>query len=180
MSGLLRTLFGYHAWANADLFGKLNELDTERHEADLAKALRLISHYHVVARIFAAHLTGEKHVYTSDNVSETPLLADLRSAVAESDRWYLDYVGHMPSGQLAERVAFVFTDGDKGYMSREEMLSHVILHGGYHRGEVGRILSQLSIMPPWDTLAVYLHQTEPARRLQGKDTPAAVSLVRLS
>ena len=171
MSSHLRTLFGYHAWANADLFGKLNELDPEQHEAELAKALRLISHYHVVSRIFAAHLTGEKHGYTADNVAETPTLDDLRSAVTGSDRWYLDYVERVPSGQLAERVAFVFTDGDKGYMSREEMLSHVILHGGYHRGEVGRILSQLSIMPPWDTLAVYLHSTEPARRLQGLDVP---------
>ncbi|WP_439502382.1 hypothetical protein [Aminobacter ciceronei] len=27
MSGLLHTLFGYHTWANADLFGKLEELD---------------------------------------------------------------------------------------------------------------------------------------------------------
>jgi uncharacterized damage-inducible protein DinB len=168
MSGLLRTMFGYHAWANADLFGKLEELDPERHQADLAKALRLISHYHVVARIFAAHLTADKHGYTADNVEETPALADLRSAVGGSDQWYLDYVEHIRSDQLAERVAFVFTDGDKGYMSREEMLSHVILHGGYHRGEVGRILSQLSITPPWDTLAVYLHQTEPSRRMQGR------------
>jgi len=168
MSGLLHTLFAYHAWANADLFGKLEEFDPERQGADLSKALRLISHYHVVARIFAAHLSGETHGYTSDNVAQTPTLADLRSAVAETDRWYLDYVAQVPSGRLTERIAFVFTDGDEGYMSREEMLSHVILHGGYHRGEVGRMLSQLSIMPPWDTLAVYLHQTEPARRLQGR------------
>ena len=30
-------------------------------------------------------------------------------------------------------------------MSREEMLAHVATHGGYHRGAVGRILSQLSL-----------------------------------
>jgi hypothetical protein len=27
-------------------------------------------------------------------------------------------------------VAFTFTDGDKGHMSREEMLTHVALHAG--------------------------------------------------
>lgn len=180
MSGLLHTLFGYHTWANADLFGKLEELDPERQGAELARALRLISHYHVVARIFAAHLSGETHRYTSDNVAQTPALADLRSAVTDSDRWYLDYVAHVPPGRLTERLAFMFTDGDKGYMSREEMLGHVILHGGYHRGEVGRILSQLSIMPPWDTLAVYLHQTEPARRLQGSQAPTSATTAAVS
>lgn len=60
-----------------------------------------------------------------------------------------------------------FTDGDKGYMTLEEMLTHVALYGGYHPGEVGRILWQLSITPPWDTFAVYLHHTEPERRRQG-------------
>jgi uncharacterized damage-inducible protein DinB len=68
-------------------------------------------------------------------------------------------------------MAFNFTDGDKGYMTREEMLTHVALHGGYHRGEVGRILWQLSITPPWDTFAVYLHQADPARRLQSERQP---------
>ncbi|WP_319944187.1 DinB family protein [Mesorhizobium sp. AR10] len=51
-------------------------------------------------------------------------------------------------------------------MSRQEMLTHVVLHGGYHRGEIGRILAGLSISPPWDTFAVHLHRAEPERRLQ--------------
>jgi uncharacterized damage-inducible protein DinB len=67
---------------------------------------------------------------------------------------------------LAEVLAFTFTDGDAGRMTRGEMLAHVVLHGGYHRGEVGRILRQLAITPPWDTFAVFLHQTEPGRRLR--------------
>jgi len=45
------------------------------------------------------------------------------------------------------------------------MLTHVVTHAGYHRGEVGQIMKQLSIELPWDTFAVYLHRTEPSRRL---------------
>ncbi|WP_348524358.1 DinB family protein [Mesorhizobium sp. L2C089B000] len=33
-------------------------------------------------------------------------------------------------------------------MSRQEMLTHVVTHGGYHRGEIGRILMQIGIAPP--------------------------------
>jgi uncharacterized damage-inducible protein DinB len=60
-------------------------------------------------------------------------------------------------------------------MTREEMLTHVVTHGGYHRGEVGRILVQVSngseqgIKLPWDTYAVHLHATEPSRRLRGRE-----------
>lgn len=171
MSGLLRTLFGYHAWADDNLFAKLASLDPERQRAERHAALRLINHYYVVARIFAAHLVGARHDYSSTNTVDTPALTELRAAVSASDRWYLDYVRGVSPAQLAESVPFVFTDGAKGYMSREDVLGHVILHGGYHRGEVGRILAQLSVTPPWDTFAVYLHQIEPLRRLQGKQEP---------
>jgi len=167
MGTLLQKLYGYHAWANSDLLDKLEALDKEQHESELTTALRLINHYHVVAQIFAAHLKGEQHNYASDNTVETPTLEELRAAVTASDQWYLAYLRNISSAQLSEAIPFVFTDGDKGYMTREEMLTHVALHGGYHRGEIGRLLWQLSVTPPWDTFAVYLHGTEPARRLQG-------------
>ncbi|WP_352836666.1 DinB family protein [Mesorhizobium sp. M0296] len=56
-------------------------------------------------------------------------------------------------------------------MSPQEMLTHVVLHGDYHRGEAGRILAQISVMPPWDTFAVHLHRAEPSRRLQMSREP---------
>jgi uncharacterized damage-inducible protein DinB len=171
MSTLLQTLYGYHAWANVDLFNKLESIDPEKHGSELQTALWLISHYYVVSRIFAGHLQGTPHGFTSDNLKETPALDELRNAVVSSDQWYLDYLGEASPAALSEAVAFTFTDGEKGYMTREEMLSHVALHGGYHRGEVGRILWQLSITPPWDTFAVYLHQAEPARRQQNGKKP---------
>lgn len=174
MSTLLGQLYGYHAWANNDLFVKLSTLDQETHQAELRTALRLINHYYLVAQIFAAHLSGVQHQYAVDYTEETPTLSELRAAVAASDQWYLDYLANVSPANLAEAVPFTFTDGAKGNMTREEMLIHVALHSGHHRGEVGRIFWQLSITPPSDTFAVYLHQTEPARRLRGSRHSAPV------
>lgn len=171
MSTLLQTLYGYHAWANLDLFNRLEGLDPEKHGTELQTSLRLISHYYVVSRIFAGHLHGVPHGFTSDNLEVTPVLDELRAAVMSTDQWYLDYLRTVSPTTFSEALPFTFTDGVKGYMTREEMLTHVVLHGGYHRGEVGRILRQLSITPPWDTFAVYLHQAEPARRQQGNRHP---------
>ncbi|HEV7317685.1 MAG TPA: DinB family protein [Ensifer sp.] len=168
MSGLLRKLFEYQAWANSELFDTLLTLDPKANEGELVTGLRLMNHAHVVARIFAGHLCGARHGYRSDNTADTPSLDELRAAVASSDRWYVDYLGKVSPAELSATIAFTFTDGDKGAMSREEMLMHVALHGGYHRGEVGRIVWRLGITPPWDTFAVHLHQAEPARRLQGE------------
>ena len=51
-----------------------------------------------------------------------------------------------------------------GQMSRAEMLLHLVTHGGYHRGAIGRILVQCGITPPRDTLTTFLHRCEPGRR----------------
>ncbi|UDF29911.1 UNVERIFIED_ORG: DinB family protein [Roseateles sp. XES5] len=160
----MQGLYRYNAWANAALFETLRTLDPQRHAAERRTALRLVNHLHIVSRIFAAHLAGVPHGYSADNTEETPELEALHAALAASDRWYCDYLRTVPPAALSEAIPFQFTDGDSGRMTRAEMLAHVVLHAGYHRGEVGRLLWQIGITPPWDTFAVYLHQSEPARR----------------
>lgn len=162
---LLRTLFQYQAWANEDLLASIGRLHVAHHGQERHIAIRLMNHSLVVARIFAAHLTGREHGYTEDNTAETPSLTELHAALAASDQWYLEYLETISSNLLSEALPFVFTDGDRGCMSRREMLLHVATHGGYHRGEIGRLLAQLSITPPWDTLAVHLHRADPSRRM---------------
>jgi uncharacterized damage-inducible protein DinB len=163
---LLRSLFVYQAWANGELLEKLAGHDGQMHADERQAATRLINHNLIVSRIFAAHLSGTHHGYASDNTEDTPTLDELCIDVAAMDRWYLEYVEAASPKLLAEPVPFVFTDGDRAMMSRQEMLTHVVTHGGYHRGEIGRILIQIGVTPPWDTFAVHLHQADPSRRLQ--------------
>ena len=163
---LLRTLFSYRAWANDAFLERMKGFDPEQHQDAMHAAVRLMNHCYVVDQIFAAHLVRKEHAFSADNTADTPTLEALRSAIATLDRWYLDYLETMTPQLLSERLPFVFTDGDKGFMSREEMLVHVATHSSYHRGEVGRIMAQQSLPLPWDTFAVYLHQAEPSRRLQ--------------
>ncbi|WP_137154571.1 DinB family protein [Rhizobium sp. FKL33] len=163
MSNPFPAIFAYHAWANGDLIHKLAELE-EKAPAAYLDALRLASHSHVVARIFSGHLAGAQHGYVNDNVDPLPSLEALRAQMAANDAWYNNYVANVSEQDLAEPIRFTFTDGDRGCMTRQEMLTHVALHGGYHRGEIGQILRRADIVPPWDTLAVHLHRVDPARR----------------
>jgi uncharacterized damage-inducible protein DinB len=171
---LLKDMLAYQAWANDELVEKLVGIDPSRDAGERHAALRLMNHIYVVSRIFASHLKGVAHGYASDNTPGTPEPRELRVVLAEVDRWYLDYLETVAEQELAEPVAFTFTDGDKGCMTRQEMLTHVVLHGSYHRGEIGRMLAGIAVPPPWDTYAVHLHRSEPARRLQGERKPAEI------
>jgi uncharacterized damage-inducible protein DinB len=157
---LLHSLFKYKAWANEELFAECAKIDPKVHQSERHAAIRLLNHIYVVDRIFAAHLSGDRHNYSGTNTPETPSFEELRTAVAESDSWYIEYVGRMSPEILQEMVKFTFTDGALGCMSREEMLAHVATHGDYHRGAVGRIMPQLSVPP----FTEYLHKADPRRR----------------
>lgn len=76
----------------------------------------------------------------------------------------MDYVATLSPQEEATPLLFRFVDGDRGQISREEMLLHLVTHGGYHRGAIGRILVQCGITPPRDTLTTFLHRSEPKRR----------------
>jgi uncharacterized damage-inducible protein DinB len=65
---------------------------------------------------------------------------------------------------LAEPIDFVFTDGARGRMSREEMLMHVITHGVGHRGQISALLLLNSLPASKDGFTTYLHEAEASAR----------------
>ena len=160
----LHSLFGHKAWANAELFAVLGRLPPE-HAVPLHTCVRTLNHIYVVDRLFRAHLSGEPRPYDATNTKGTPSLDQLQSDVQATDAWYVVYVAGLQAAALTEVLDFSFTDGDRGRMSREEILLHVITHGGYHRGNVGQVLKSISVVPPRDLYTKFLHQSEPARRM---------------
>ena len=161
---ILTSLFAQKAWANRELFDVVASVSPVDHAAPLHTAIRVLNHIYVVDRIFRAHLLGEQHGYTATNTTQTPELGELQFAVTETDIWFQNYLASQGEHQLDESLAFQFTDGDAGTMTREEMLFHVLSHGSYHRGNVGQVLKDIAVSPPRDLLTKFLHVHEPTRR----------------
>jgi len=161
----LQRLFRYKASANHEVLTTMKQFQDGSPAREIA--LRVLNHTFIVDRIFAANLTRTDHGYTSPNDGQGPTLEELSEAIRESDRWYIDYVAGLGSGQLAEQIDFAFTDGKPGRMSRQEMLMHVTIHGEYHRGQIGILMMQNSITPTDDGFTTYLHTTEAASRRRG-------------
>jgi uncharacterized damage-inducible protein DinB len=160
----IRSLFAQKSWANNELFNALATVDAVEHAATVHTAVRMLNHIYVVDCIFQAHLLGQSHTYAATNTEATPDLGELQFAVAETDAWYEGYARNTTDTLLNEAIAFRFTDGDAGSMTREEMLLHVITHGAYHRGNVGQMLKFVSVVPPRDLYTKFLHLSEPVRR----------------
>ena len=164
---LLTSLYRYKAWADGLLLDTLIDVEKAGPPADFGMALLLFNHAHIVDRIFLAHLQGYGHGYDDNEPIDPPPLVGLSTDIRQTDQAYLDYVAGLSADKLQEPVHFKFTDGKPGRMSREEMLAHVITHGGYHRGEIGRLLPQVARAASVDVFAGYLHRAEPKRRSDG-------------
>lgn len=164
----LATLFEFKRWANAELMETV-ALHAESLPPDAATAIvRLLNHTHVVDRIFRGHLSGVKHGYAATNTPETPTVAELRAAMADTDTWLVDFARSQGPKDLERTCRFTFTDGDAGEMTVGEMLVHLITHGAYHRGTAGRLLREANISPPRELLTRFLHESQPARRTRAQ------------
>lgn len=160
----MQSEFRYKAWANAELLEALSLVDSEKYTESWKMAVRLVNHTYVVDRIFAAHLMSQEHSFGGTNTIDTPSLEQLTRIVGESDQWYVDYAGRTDAQSLSERLCFTFTDGEKGSMTRKEILTHILVHGAYHRGNVGMLLTSCGVNRPADTFTRFLHLTDPDRR----------------
>jgi uncharacterized damage-inducible protein DinB len=162
MHDTLQRLFRYKAWANDELLAALAALDRASPVTNLA--IKALSHAHVVDQIFAAHLRRKDHGHAAANLGEMPTLEALSADIRATDSEYIDYVATLDPGLMAERIAFTFTDGATGCMSREEMLMHVINHGTGHRGQVSAVMLLNALTPATDGFTTYLHTAEASTR----------------
>lgn len=161
---LLLALFQYKAAVDEEFLSALEAVTPDARSDAFRATLRILNHAHIVDRIFAANLQSEPHSYTANWSPDAPDLAELAAGIRDIDRWYLDYAARLDAEALEETIAFAFTDGGRGRMSREEMLAHVITHGGYHRGQAGRLLREVEEAATRDVFAGYLHRADPQRR----------------
>lgn len=163
----LQRMFRYKAWSDDELLKALQQLGDGgylRGRLILRTARRILNHTYVVDRIFAANLRRVGHGYEAANTARIPELEELSEAIRVSDQWYLDYVTGLDPAQLAESIDFSFSDRAPGRMTREEMLMHLAMHGDYHRGQVGLLMTKNPIGFSAAPFTGYLHKAEASSR----------------
>jgi uncharacterized damage-inducible protein DinB len=159
----IRMLARYTAWADARLFAAIAQLPEGAELAPrptlFGNMLRTLNHCHVVDRIWMAHLEGRPHGYTALNTESSPTLAELRTAQAALDEWFVAYAGRLAAAAYDEVVEFRFVDGAAGAMTRGDILLHVVNHKTYHRGWVADLFFQENARPPAMDLPVFLRES---------------------
>ncbi|MEK1939458.1 MAG: DinB family protein [Pseudomonas sp.] len=162
---MLVDAYRYKAWADERTLGAVAELE----QADVANSAvafmrQQLNHMVIVEELFRARLSGTPTPHPATNTSVVPALHELQQRLRQSNNWARDYIASASADELCEAVAFEFADGQRGLMTRQEMLFHLINHGTYHRGAIGHALDVGGGKRPADTYTVFIHSAEPQRR----------------
>jgi len=159
-----RMLTRYNAWSNKLMFDAVAALppgEATRERRSLFKNIvHTLNHNYVIDLIWQAHLEGREHGFTVRNTPDHPPLEELRRLQEEVDGWYIAWSARVTDTALNEKVHFTLIGGNRGAMTRGEMLLHVMNHTSYHRGFACDLFFQVPARPPIMDLPVFLRETK--------------------
>jgi uncharacterized damage-inducible protein DinB len=155
----LRGLLEYNAWANAELYGRVRELPPEevtRKRKTLLESIHLsLNHLLAVDRMWLAHMQRRDHGLTELRARLHDDLDDLWRARQAMDAALLDYLDGLDGDALEEIVDYTLIGGNTGSLSRAMCLTHLVMHGSYHRGWIADMFGQAGSPPPIIDIPVY-------------------------
>ena len=159
-----RTIARYRMWADRLTFDAVAALppgEATKERPTLFKTMvGTLNHNYVIDLVWQAHLEGRDHGFTARNLVLHPELSDLWQAQQAVNRWYIDWSERQSQASLDEVVNFTFIGGEKGSMSRGDILLHVVNHATYHRGWVAEMFFQVPARNPATDLPVFLTRGE--------------------
>ena len=137
----VKRLLAYDAWANQEAIASLRAA-----EAPPPKALRALAHLVGAGRLWLARLEGSKAkppaVWPELSLEEAAAGVD---ELAGQWRTFAEVDG----ADLDRRVSYTNSKGEPWTSSVADILTHVVLHGSYHRGQIASDLRAAGFTPAY-------------------------------
>jgi uncharacterized damage-inducible protein DinB len=124
----LRRQFTYDEWANREVLAALKA--TPRPSARL---LQLLAHILSAERLWLERIRKQPQ---SLPVWPEFSLDQCGAQITELDRLIQDYLGQLSSITLSEDVVYRNSKGQPWKSTVQDILTHVLLHSAYHRGQI--------------------------------------------
>lgn len=158
-----RMLTRYKQWSNREMFDALAGLPEDEvlkpRPTLFRNMVHTLNHNYVIDRIWQAHLEGRDHGYEARNTKDHPPLAELARLQDDIDGWYVGWADAQSDASLRETVHYTLVGGNRGAMTRGEILLHLAMHANYHRGFVSDMIYAVpGRRPPTMDLPVFMRE----------------------
>jgi uncharacterized damage-inducible protein DinB len=124
----LRREFVYDEWANREVLAGLKAADVAP-----AKPLQLLAHIVSAKRLWLERIRKQPQ---SLPVWPDCTLDECEAQIAELASLWREYFFELSPAGLSETVAYQNSKGEPWTSTVEDVLTHVLLHSAYHRGQI--------------------------------------------
>ena len=157
----LEKLGAFNVWANATLLQRLDESVAAGHELPPV-ALRLFSHVLNAQQIWISRLAG---VPSPVKVWQEHDLAGLHRLHEQSSEPLHELMSTTDATTLTRVITYTNSLGE-GYDSYvRDILTHVVVHASYHRGQIATRLREAGLEPVNTDFITYCRQLGPAGKV---------------
>ena len=144
-AGHLRSLVAYNAWANDKIVGAAQPAAEADLSADLGgydTILGTLNHYLWAQVNWLARLKGDPNI---ERFKLGP--PELWAEFTRADVDFGDFAAGLTDDDFERIVDYQDTAGNPHRRTMGQLISHVVNHGTYHRGEAGLMLTRLGRSP---------------------------------
>ena len=100
-------------------------------------------------------MKGEKHSFEKLQTVLHEDLDDLLAAKKEMDRKIRSYVSGLSEDDLEEVIEYELIGGNQGSLPRYLIITHLTIHGAFHRGFIGDMFGQIPVVPAGQDIPVW-------------------------
>lgn len=142
----------YSYWANQRIQDALRSMD----EAEALQEKKLLAHITAAERVWLTRLEGKDSsklaIWPAYNLQECEALTETN---AEGYRRYLEGI---TDADFASLVTYRSSTGQEFRTAVGDILSHVTLHGSYHRGQIASFLRVNGFTPVSSDFILYARE----------------------
>ena len=147
----LLNLLDYNSWANDEFFKVIIELSSEeinKQRKSFMNSIRnSLNHMLVIDKVWLTNMKKEKHTFDNLQTILYENMEQLWKEKKKEEQLIKNYVENLSDKELEEIVECELIGGNKVLISRSMIITHLVMHGGYHRGIIAEMFGQISLPP---------------------------------
>lgn len=129
----LRRQFAYDAWANREVLAAI----TGEPGSPSAPALKLLAHILSAERLWLERIRQQPQslpVWPEFNLDQG------KAQIDELAQLWREYLTQLSTAALTQKIIYKNSKGESWSSTVQDVLTHVLLHSAYHRGQIASLM----------------------------------------
>lgn len=137
----IHNLFSYDAWANREVLGSLQALDSPP-----PRSIDLLAHIVSAERLWLERLLVHQQTFP---VWPVFTLEQCKPEVERLRDLWMNYLASIGEAGLSTSLLYKNTKGESFTSRRQDILMHVVMHSAYHRGQIAADMRAAGFTPAY-------------------------------